>query len=275
MRLVILFVFAGLTACAPSDPDAYAEAKWAMCDGVALPEARIAACSAVVAYAVSPERRAAALVNRGALRGELGQHARAVADFGRALRLDRDNTEALTERGLIHFNRGDVESALRDYDAALALDPAFDIALERRRVALQSRADQQRSQMEFLNAVLQRDPLNAEFLNNRCWIRAVSGEELDLALLDCDAALRVQPRFAAALDSRGLVHFKRGEYEAAIADYDAALALEPGRGHYLFGRGIARLRLGMIDEGQADLAAAEAAEPGIGAQYESYGAAPS
>jgi tetratricopeptide (TPR) repeat protein len=278
LQLVSAVLLLGVSACSPADPAAFAEAKWSICANdmsMTLPDARIAACSAVAAYAAAPERRAAALVTRGVLRGEMGQHARAVADFGRALRLDRNNVDALVERGLVHFNRGAMESALRDYNAALALDPAFDIALERRRVALQSLQDAQRSQLEYLNEALQQDPLNAELLNNRCWLRAVEGKELELALMDCDAALRVEPANSAALDSRGLIYLKLGDNQAALADYEAALAVEPGRGHFLYGRGLARLRLGMVAEGQADLAAAEAAEPGIAAQYESYGATPS
>jgi tetratricopeptide (TPR) repeat protein len=269
------FCLLALASCTPADPAAHAEAKWAQCRAVASPEYRIDACSEVIdSGAVSTERRAAALVARGSIRSELGQHARAVADFGRALRLDPDNALALLERGRVHHDRGAYDSAVRDYDAALAIDPALQLAAQRRLDALEGRAQEHRAEIDFLTEALARDPMNAELLNNRCWLRAVRGEALELALADCDAALRINPAYGAALDSRGLVRLKRGEYEDALADYEAALAVEPGRGHYLYGRGLARLRLGMTSEAEADLADAERAEPGVAQLYAGYGMSP-
>lgn len=278
MRTAIPAALAALAmaACAPADPAAHAEAKWAQCDGPGFEEHRIAACSEVIDFAgTSNARRAAALVIRGSIRANMGQHARAVADFGRALRIDRANAHAYVERGLVHHSRGAVESAMRDYDSALTIEPDMRLALDRRQDAMADLAGAYASQLDQLTRALASDPDNAEILNNRCWLRVINDDDLDAALADCDAALRANPASAAALDSRGLVHFKRGEYEAAAADYEAALAVEPGRGHYLYGRGLARLRLGMTAEGQADLTAAERAEPGVTALYASYGASPS
>lgn len=271
-----VLVSLAIAACAPADPAARAEAKWAQCDGPGFEEHRIAACSEVIDFAgTSSARRAAALVIRGSIRSNMGQHARAVADFGRALRIDRDNAHAYAERGLVHHSRGAFESAMRDYDSALAIEPGMRLAIERRQDAMDGLAGAYASRLEQLTQALASEPENAELLNNRCWLRVINNDDLDAALADCDAALRIEPANAAALDSRGLVHFKRGDYEAAAADYEAALAVEPGRGHFLYGRGLALLRLGKTAEGQADLAAAEQAEPGVAALYASYGASPS
>lgn len=270
-----LAVAAALAACTPADPAVMLERNLAQCENGTFPEQRIAACTAVVADAgVDPARRAQALVQRGMLRAAQNQHARAIADFGRALRIEPNNTDALAERGAVHQQRGAYDVAVRDYDAALAIDPRHPLAAYRRDQALEARFDQVRQLIDELDELIAREPQNAEALNNRCWIRAVNDENLNDALADCDAALRVDPQYAAALDSRGLLHLKRGEYAAALADYEAALALEPTRGHYIYGRGLARERLGQIAEGQADLAAAEVAEPGIARAYAGYGYIP-
>lgn len=266
----LLFVAA---ACTPTGGRAHTEQEWAACQGeTAFQEQRMAACSAVIADARADiNRRSDALVLRGVLRGEIGEHARAVADFGRALRLNAENVNALVERGLVHQNRGAYDVAIRDYEAALAIDPRSTAALNRRDIALQGRVDAYAVQISQLDDLLFRDPLNAEALNNRCWIRAINDYDLNAALADCDAAVRIAPRSAAALDSRGLVRLKRGDFEGALSDYEAALVIEPGRGHYIFGRGVARSRLGRAAESAADLQAAEAAEPGVTVQYRSYG----
>ena len=201
-----------------------------------------------------------------------------MADFGRALRIEPRLVRAYLAPGQVHHDRGAYESALADYDAALAIEPSLDSALIGREAALRDRAEMLARglgsvavELETLTARIAANPYDPTLWNNRCWIRAVQGAELEFALSDCDEALRLDPRHAAALDSRGLVRIKRGEFNEAIADYNAALALEPGRGHYLYGRGVARIRLGQTAEGQADLAAAERAEPGIGEMYRTYG----
>ena len=108
-------------------------------------------------------------------------------------------------------------------------------------------------------------------LNSRCWCRALSGQQLDQALSDCNAALKMKPNTAAFLDSRGLVHLRRNDYDKAIADYDAALRLQPKIAWSLYGRGLAKSRKGMSAESQADIAAATALEPKIAERAASFG----
>lgn len=111
-------------------------------------------------------------------------------------------------------------------------------------------------------------------LNSRCWNRALSGEELEQALGDCNTALKLKPNTAAFLDSRGLVQLRRKNYDAAIADYDAALRLQPKTAWSLYGRGLAKLRKGLSSEGQADIAAATVLQPKMAERAASYGITP-
>src|SRR5688572_16525509 len=143
MRLslcVALLALAG--ACTPADPIARTQGQWQVCAGAAAPRERLHACSEVIAAeSATPEQRAAALVERGAQRAELGQHLRAVADFGRALRIEPRLVRAYLARGQVHHDRGAYESALADYDAALAIEPDLDSALIGREAALRDRAE--------------------------------------------------------------------------------------------------------------------------------------
>jgi len=276
MRALAGFATAtALAACAPADPAVTREQNVRICDSGNFPDQRIAACSAVIADAgADSAQRVAAFVHRGTLRAEQGQHARAVADFGRALRLDATNSDAYAERGAVHQERGAYGLALRDYEAALSIDPRHSLAVYRREQALRGRVDAVQQQIAQLTDLLAREPQNAAALNNRCWLRATNDDDLYAALADCNAAVRIEPRSADALDSRGLVHLKRGDFQAALADYEAALSIEPSRGHFLYGRGLARVRLGQLEQGQADFAAAEAAEPGVAEAYAGYGYIP-
>lgn len=241
---------------------------------VDIPE-RIAACTAVTrAEGASAEARARAFVNRGAARSNIGEQARAVADFGRALRLNPRLAVAYFERALIHHARGAFDSAVADYDRALAIDPALENAAYRRALALTARVDDFATLLVQASARIEADPRNPVHWNNRCWIRAVEGVELEAALADCNRSISLAPTDPNTFDSRGLVYLKLDNPRAALADYETAVRLNENA-HFVYGRGIARLRLGLADEGQADLRRAAELESDIAETYAAYGVAPS
>ena len=105
------------------------------------------------------------------------------------------------------------------------------------------------------------DPRVIRAYNDRCWARALLGQELDEALHDCNAGLRLEPQSPDVLDSRGLVELRRNQFDKAIADYNEALKINPKIAWSLYGRGIAELRKGMTAKGEADVDAAKALAP--------------
>jgi tetratricopeptide (TPR) repeat protein len=272
MRAAIAIALtACLAACIPPVSADSVELAWERSDGGGAPEYRVSQCSTVISFeGTAPDRRAAALIIRGSIRSNAGQHARALADFGRALRIDANNAQVYLERGIIHQARGAFDVAARDFDRALALQPGLQPALDHRAELLQQRVTAYRESLETLNQRLVRSPTDANLLNARCWLRTVNNDNLDAALADCNASLSALPNDANVHDSRGLVYFKRGDYAASLADYEAATQLEPERGHFLYGRGLARLGLGRTAEGNADLTRAEELEPGVTRQYQDY-----
>lgn len=274
MRWLIASVV-GVTAlagCGAADPVMRLQANLRVCQGSAFPQERVHACSEVIASAAAaPHERAQALIERGAQRAMLGQHIRAVADFGRALRIDPALTRAYMERGAVRQQRGVYDFAVADFDRALNLDPSNMDAARRREAALYEQSQSALSMLESLTERISEEPTNADLWNNRCWARATQGIELEFALSDCNEALRLEPGTPSFLDSRGLVYLHRRDFAAARADYEAALARQPNEPHYRYGLGVARIRLGDTEGGQADIAAAEAADAAVADLYESYG----
>jgi len=106
--------------------------------------------------------------------------------------------------------------------------------------------------------------------NGRCWARAVL-DALQPALADCNKALLIQPNDATALDSRGLIYLKMGQFDSAIADYNSALRIEPKMASALYGRGLARLKKGDSAGGNADVTAAKNLEKAIADDFAQYG----
>ena len=228
-------------------------------------------------------------VRRAHINEQAGRRAAALADLDQAIKLKPDDAQMLLRRGglRMHERIADLakagggkpadkarDDAIRaDFEAAVRLDPTQrgDVASV---YAMGGMFEPAIAQYDvWIASGLKGDALGFA-LNARCWARALWGHELDKALTDCDAAIGLEPRIAGFLDSRGLVHLRRGELDPAIADYDAALHRQPGIAWSLYGRGLARLKKGMKAEGDADIAAAEKAQPGIADEARGYGVTP-
>jgi tetratricopeptide (TPR) repeat protein len=66
----------------------------------------------------------------------------------------------------------------------------------------------------------------ANFLTNRGDSYQFKGE-VDRAIADYDAAIKLNPKFASAYNNRGAAFRKQDQLERAIADYELAIRLDP------------------------------------------------
>jgi tetratricopeptide (TPR) repeat protein/predicted aspartyl protease len=211
------------------------------------------------------DKRADALVLRGRAKRGLARDKEAAADFDQALALEPSNFEALLSRGAILARAGDLARARQDLD--LAGRQKTPDGRARLRVAgayegAKSYADAI-GQYDVVIAEKSTDELMVAALNGRCWDRALMKQDLDKALGDCNQALRIAPGDADALDSRALVHLRRGELDLALADYDAAIRAQPPTAITLYARAAARLKKGLKVDSDADLAAAKKLDPKV------------
>lgn len=209
---------------------------------------------------------------RALVESKLQQHQQAVGDIDKALQLNPEYIDALMIRAQIRLHDKDNEGAAADLDAVDRLVPK-EADIRHRLAGLYEEADRLPSAIEQLNLWIKvrPDDINrVSALNGRCWDRALLGQELELALKDCDAALRLKDN-TPTHDSRGLVHLRRGEYAKAIADYDAVLKINPKAAWSLYGRGLAEKKIGKTTAGEADIAAAMAVNPQIAERAKKYG----
>ncbi|HZK99501.1 MAG TPA: aspartyl protease family protein [Caulobacteraceae bacterium] len=200
----------------------------------------------------------------------------AMGDLTQALILKPGDADALTTRAELRLAAADRKDAIADLDAVSRLAAAE--ADRRLTLAeLYVRADEFASAIDQFDLWIKAHPDDSRrsmALNGRCWARGMSGRDLEKALGDCDAALRMNAKSPAVLDSRGLVHLRLGDFDKAIADYDAALAQRPNGAWSLYGRGVAKLKKGMSAEGKADIAAATALQPKLPEEAKRRGIAP-
>lgn len=200
--------------------------------------------------------------NRGLVLSAAHEYDAALDNYAKAIAQWPGQSTLFLQRGSIYLARDRLPEALDDLDRSIDLDPN-DVYSTEMRITIWLRMRRYDDAINGLKAVdvLEEDPGGAA--NERCWVRAVAGRDLDTALADCNAALAAAPGKANRLDSRALVHLRRGELKDALADYDAALRGDPKAPSTLYARGIAKLRLGDKTGGRADIEAAKTLAPDI------------
>ncbi|KQY93924.1 hypothetical protein ASD21_10080 [Caulobacter sp. Root1455] len=162
--------------------------------------------------------------------------------------------------------RRDYPGAIAAFDEVIALQPQFAAALAERAFAREAAGDLAGAQQDH-DAVLRLTPDRANAWSHAGWIRALRGVDLDQALTYCDKAVDLNTAIGDVnidpLDSRGFVHFRRGELGLALADYDAALRLFPRSASTLYMRGLVKQRAGDPAAGAADIKRALKINPRI------------
>ncbi|WP_165220139.1 tetratricopeptide repeat protein [Aquisphaera insulae] len=112
----------------------------------------------------------------------------------------------------------------------------------------------------FLSRRLAADPKDTEALRSRARVR-IESDELDRALADLDAAIRIEPSDPRGHHLRGLVLARQKSYRPAIAAFTEAIRLDPGRAAAYRDRGIAQDARRYFPEALADLNEAVRLEP--------------
>lgn len=170
-----------------------------------------------------------------------------IAGCTKVIESDRAKNAPPHSLAVAHYNRGyayddkeQFERAIADYSRAIELDPSY-----------------------------------VKPYAERCRTRALTNRDLKLALADCDKALALnhpKPHFVRI--SRGIIHFRLGQWRQSIAEFDNALQANPEHTTALFVRGCAKRRNGDMHGGDADIAAAEKIAPGVTQYWRKFGIAP-
>jgi tetratricopeptide (TPR) repeat protein len=162
--------------------------------------------------------------------------------YGRVLKAQRDNFDALHLLGMLNHQRGKAGEAYRLIAAALKVDPRSPDALSNLAMVLHALKRDDEA-IASLDKALALAPDHLDALNNRGNVLLALRRPADAAAA-FDAVLAREPRHVQALVNRGNARTELGQAEPAIADYDAALRLAPGQPLALYNRGNALRALG-------------------------------
>jgi tetratricopeptide (TPR) repeat protein len=272
----VIFIASGLIAiwlvlASAARTQTAQQRAWCDIKGGAQPNEVISSCTAVIQSGLEPGRNlAAAFTIRGRAYRAKGDYDHAIADYTEAIRVESDYGLAFYSRGIAYFNKKDYDRAIADYTESLRLSPRDIIALQNRGHAYQAKQDYDSAIVDYSEAI-GIEPKFAYAFNDRCYVRAIAGRELQQALADCNEALRLVPNDFHTLDSRAFAYLRLGNFEKAVTDYNAVLKINPRQAGPLYCRGLAKRKMGDTADGDADIIAAKTIRADIVEEFARYG----
>ena len=214
--------------------------------------------------------------NRSIAQSKLKKPVEAANDLDQALRLKPTEVKWLLARGKLRLNADDVAGATADFESAVHLMPVADEP-EMEVADICFMDGHYAEAVKWADRWIVAHPQDKDLhdaLNTRCWYRAQWGKELDRALADCNAALDGRPSDGSALDSRGLVQLRLGNYAKAASDYKAALRVSPKQAASLYGLGLVYMRMGDRAEATKRMQEAMAIDSEVAGSFEKIGLSP-
>jgi tetratricopeptide (TPR) repeat protein len=198
---------------------------------------------------------------KGNAYSEKGDYDRAIVDYTQAIRLDPNKASAYYNRGVAYFYKGDYDRAIADYNQAIRLDPNYAWAYINRGNAYNRKSDYDRAIADY-NQAIRLDPDDADAYINRGSAYGRKGD-YDLAIADYTQAIRLNTNNADAYNYRGWTYALKGDYDQAITDASTSLRIRPNDANTLHTRGYAYLGKRDYDRAIADFEAALRIDPNL------------
>jgi tetratricopeptide (TPR) repeat protein len=166
-----------------------------------------------------------ALDNLGNVDEEIGEHDRAIENYGRAIELNPGYVPAYYNRAGAHYAKADYDHAIEDYGRAIQLKPNYSEAFNNRGIAYLAKGALDKAIADF-SAAIGLNSNNVTAVVNRGHMYATDGQ-FELADVDFSSAIKLKPDVARLYVDRARAKLYLEQTEAAISDLSTAIRLNP------------------------------------------------
>jgi tetratricopeptide (TPR) repeat protein len=199
-----------------------------------------------------------AYLGRATLQFKAKEFDEAIADSDRAIKIDARRAGAYGLRGYVRFwGKADIEGAIADGEKATQLDSNCTIAYQVRAfAALPSDPDRA---LEIMGDLIRIKPSATAYADRA--VMRIPRKEWELAIADCNEAIRLDPKYALGWIRRGTVRMLKEQYDDAIADLSEAVRLDRNNREPFGARAFAWFAKRDLDRALADLNEAVRLDP--------------
>jgi len=161
---------------------------------------------------------------RGDAYFKLHEFDKAVADFSRALSIDKDSSPAWYGRGMAYGRVGQIDKGIADLGEFINRNPTSSLGYTKRGVRHLWKGDRANAEKDLRKAV-QLNPNNAEAHDDLGVIHAQRGD-LKQAVQHFSTTIRVDPAYLKAYHNLAMAHHLAGEHHKALEMVNKALAIK-------------------------------------------------
>ncbi len=230
----------------PNNPNHYNE-KWSVLSELKRYDEGLAA----ITQAINLAPRAAWYYNRGILYYNQQKYKLALADFNKAIDLNRNFAKAYENRGNLYRRQQKYELALADYNKAIELNRNYAEAYVNRGALYYDLGKYELALADFSKAI----EINRNYAmayNNRGLLYQ-DQKKYQLALADYNKAIELDSKLALAYNNRGNLYFAQQKYKLALADYEEAIKINPNFAEAYANRGLLYAELKQTKKAKIDL----------------------
>ncbi|HEV8388818.1 MAG TPA: tetratricopeptide repeat protein [Dongiaceae bacterium] len=250
-RLLALLLLGMAGAAAPALGASDSEAR--LCHDIKLePPFRVEACArALAASDLTKRQQLDLLTARAAALDQLGDYARAIADYDSAIVLAPDDAVLHLNRGVAKIHDGRPADAIEDYGKAIHLKPDWHLPYFDRAVALGDLGQRAAALKDYERAI-QRKPDDAWIYVGQGDVLAASGDPLR-AIAAYDKALALRPELDDPRAKRAELLLRLDRPAEALPELDRVVAGNPSKPGIWHARGEAKFQLARYAEAAEDL----------------------
>jgi tetratricopeptide (TPR) repeat protein len=194
----------------------------------------------------------------------------AKADFDKAIEIKPYYPEAYMYRGMSNYEMKNFREAMNDYSNALEYNQEDPNIFNNRGITRIATEDFEGAIADYTRSI-EIKPSASTYLN-RSSAKQMKGD-LEGAIKDCDAAIRLRPHFSSAYLVRGIAKFEKKDYAGALKDYDLCIRLDPKTSQAYVNRGIVKHQLSDLKGAIRDYDMAITLDPNIATAWLNRGIA--
>jgi tetratricopeptide (TPR) repeat protein len=198
----------------------------------------------------------------------IGDSDRAMADYDSALELDPQSPVPYRSRGIAYFDQGKYDKAIADFTKAMRIEKTWDLLFERGRACFYN--GQFPEAVADLTAALDLRPDNPLMLQTIRYVRAraYQGEKKhDRAIADLTDCIGMGVTDSEPYIFRAASHVDLGSFDRAIGDFTEAMRIQPSSEAYR-GRADAYRRKGQFAEALGDWTELIELQPEVPSNYQ-------
>lgn len=163
------------------------------------------------------------LLLRANLYLSLGNHDKSFIDYSKIVELNHENTEALLGRAYIYMQRRQYADARLDYERVISIIP--DNYMAQLGIVVSCHKMQNRNEaLTRLSLMTDKYPDKAELYSIRADIE-MEANAIELAIIDMNKAIELEPKNTNYILTRGYIHLKNGNKRLARNDFEQAISM--------------------------------------------------